>query len=91
LGVFPPVLPALAGELAHFAHSFGQFDLVRNEYGKALLDREARVTGVAHELLLVSGEGRLALGVDRAAELCEESVVHEGSVGSGSGEGRKGR
>ncbi|HSH94159.1 MAG TPA: hypothetical protein VK968_08440, partial [Roseimicrobium sp.] len=57
-----------------------QLTLVRDEDGKAVLDRELDVTPGADYYLLISGEGRLTPRIKGAAEECENGVVHRDRV-----------
>lgn len=68
--------PAATGKLAQFAKTSGQFALIRNENGKSLLDGKPNSTTRANELLLIAAECGFAFRIERAAELCEEGIVH---------------
>jgi len=58
----------------------GQLSLVRDEDGKAVLDRELNVATGADQHLLVATECRLTPRVERTAEECENGVVHRDRV-----------
>ena len=67
---------ATAREPVGGADAGGKFAFVRDQDGKAVLDRELYATPGADQHLLFAAECRLATRVEGAAEECENGVVH---------------
>jgi hypothetical protein len=67
---------APTGQLADFMETGRKFALIGYEDGKPLLDGKANRAPRADELLLIAGQSGLAIGIEGAAQMSEEGIVH---------------